>query len=1117
MSTATLTIKVDGKSAERDLKRLDKQLNRLEKEGTKVEKQFGAMGKKAKLLAAGGLAAVGVALIKATKLSIDFQTKMAEVSTLLSGDVEDSMAELTEGVRKLSVEYGGDVITNSEALYSIISAGASDAAEAIEILDVANRLAIGGVTDVATAADGLTSALNAYGAGADEAESYSDAMFIAMKAGKTTIGELSDAMGNVAPMSAQLGVEFTELQAAMASLTTTGLQTSVAGTQLQGMMSNILKPSKMATKEAKRLGLEFNSTALETKGLSKFLLDLREKTNGNKDSLGKLFKSSEAIKAVMSLTGAQAEVFADTLQKMDDRAGATTEAFDKMKMSVDFEWGRFTAHMKDWGLAIGKFVLPAIQSALSGLNELLDLIEGDAEPTAIMKTQTEINKLSNTALDAMNDMAKLKLEFSKGSMEVWEYQKRMTNLAKTYTNSKAKIGELNGVLNDNSKAMSGVDKELDKLLQGELFVGKAVEKVTGNIDKQTKASESKADKTARLASEVEKFGASEAEAIKVMEKFGFALDDVSTEQAILEKLLDSGKITFDEYSDAVMGAGESTKEFAETTDKEVGNMGEIWSNFVENTQGAFGDLIYDSMNSALSDGKLSFSDFTSTIKDMFIRMIAEMVAAWASAKFAKMFSGSGGMLGSIANYVTGTKSAASSSGLLSKAVTGLGTAYKGYTASLAGGGTQVQSVVAGFKAMTGGAKAATASAKLLGPAMANTSSQAVMAAPNLTAVSTSSTAASASMSQLAGAATVAGAVVVVAALAWQGYKKRARIDKENKALTEHFNTLRTTTNAFSGELVKVTDNLNIVGEAEGALYLRTIGTWEERKAEMSMYTDNLKALGVTSRQIYNEQGEALTMLTGNTEQLTAAQEMLKQGFDNATVSFTEFKDAGINGLETLTAEFTGSTEEWETAMTEAINSGELSATSSFKIIEDADGKMFAQMKGDAGEWAQYLANKGRIGTDAVSSQFKALDSDGERMFGSLAAETAFFQGMLNKLTVPDLEGMVTWNVASVPQPPKVDGSHANGLDFVPYDGYVAELHKGESVKTAAETKASGTGSNGATEIVKALKEEIAKLIGVQESIDQGQAQRDGAISEAIVSVERVTAKSGKKVAVREFA
>lgn len=42
----------------------------------------------------------------------------------------------------------------------------------------------------------------------------------------------------------------------------------------------------------------------------------------------------------------------------------------------------------------------------------------------------------------------------------------------------------------------------------------------------------------------------------------------------------------------------------------------------------------------------------------------------------------------------------------------------------------------------------------------------------------------------------------------------------------------------------------------------------------------------------------------------------------------------------------------------------------------------------------------------------------------------------------------------------VDGSHARGLDFVPFDGYVAELHKGEMVVPAAEAQALRSGYSG---------------------------------------------------------
>lgn len=60
---------------------------------------------------------------------------------------------------------------------------------------------------------------------------------------------------------------------------------------------------------------------------------------------------------------------------------------------------------------------------------------------------------------------------------------------------------------------------------------------------------------------------------------------------------------------------------------------------------------------------------------------------------------------------------------------------------------------------------------------------------------------------------------------------------------------------------------------------------------------------------------------------------------------------------------------------------------------------------------------------------------------------------------------------------KADGSHATGLSYVPYNGYVAELHEGERVLTAQQNRSMANGSGGLS-IAK-----LADTIVVREQAD----------------------------------
>lgn len=330
----------------------------------------GSLGRMKTELAVAGAALYGLqrTVTSAAKASSGFAEAMAEVSTLL--DDTSGMDGLTRSVEQLSLQFGSDVKEQAKALYQIISAGASDAAHATEILTTANELAVGGVTDVKTAADGLTSILNAYGERAGSAKDVSDALFVAMKAGKTTIGELSGSIGQVAPLAAQAGAGLEELLAAVAALTKGGVSTSEAMTQMRGVMAAVVKPTAEATKLAKELGIEFSAAALKSKGLAGFLQEVAEKTGGNTEVMARLFGRVEALGATLALTGNQAESFGEILEGMGDKAGQTGEAFAKMADSPVMASRRFAQAMAAVQRSLGDAVT-ALSPLLEGVGNLV--------------------------------------------------------------------------------------------------------------------------------------------------------------------------------------------------------------------------------------------------------------------------------------------------------------------------------------------------------------------------------------------------------------------------------------------------------------------------------------------------------------------------------------------------------------------------------------------------------------------------------------------------------------------------------------------------------------------------------------------------------------------------
>ena len=275
-------------------------------------------------LGALGAVMVGIAINEASK----FESAFAEITTLFEATPEQIGAFSTD-IQAFASTSTQSIESINAAVYSAISAGA-DYTDTLELLQQAEQLAVAGNSDLDSSLVVLLSSLNAFGEETSSAAGFADALFKAVQLGQTTLPELSTSLALVTGIAANAGISFDELLASIAALTAAGVPTSQSITGIKAAIQNIIKPSEQARDLSEQLGINFNATALESKGFAGVLDDVKTATGGSTEQMALLFGSTEALNIALTLTGKGADSFAESLAAMADKAGSVEEAYLKM-------------------------------------------------------------------------------------------------------------------------------------------------------------------------------------------------------------------------------------------------------------------------------------------------------------------------------------------------------------------------------------------------------------------------------------------------------------------------------------------------------------------------------------------------------------------------------------------------------------------------------------------------------------------------------------------------------------------------------------------------------------------------------------------------------------------
>ncbi len=331
--------------------------------------------------AATGVATLNAMMQPGIRMSAEYELGLRKVWTMFDLG-EGFVKKLGNQMLDLSSYFGESIAITEAAEYQALSSGIVDVSDSMMFMDAASRLAIGGVTDMKTAVDGLTSIMGAYSMEAEKMVEVTDAMFLAAKMGKTEIWELSQHLGRVVPMAAQFGVTPDEVMAAVSTMTTQGLSTAHAVTRLNAMMASIMKAerNKAAMEEAQRLGVDFSVASLQEKGLLKFFSDVINAQGFMTASWGRLMQATESMVGAQSLMVEGGKRYAKQLDRMSVKAGETQKAFEKVYNSLIYQGRVLTETLR--AMAIKAFnpiresltlSLKLINPILIGINKIMSL------------------------------------------------------------------------------------------------------------------------------------------------------------------------------------------------------------------------------------------------------------------------------------------------------------------------------------------------------------------------------------------------------------------------------------------------------------------------------------------------------------------------------------------------------------------------------------------------------------------------------------------------------------------------------------------------------------------------------------------------------------------------
>lgn len=351
-----------------------------------AERTSGVMSKLGSAMKAGLLVGAGAAVYAgaaSVRMAADFQTATTQLVTG-AGEAKKNLDLVSKGLLEMSTQVGASAVDLAHGLYNIESAG-FHGARGLHVLKVASEGAKVGAADMATVADAVTTALNAYSMPASKAADVTNTLIDTVKHGKTHLQDLASSLGQILPYAAALRVKFSDVSGAMATLTNQGVNAAKAATSLRFLMVSLVHPASGAATALGNVGLSTEQVgkSLVTSGLGPTLQMITDAV-GKKfpegsaayvDALASIVGGTRGLTAAFDLTGKHLATYQNNVKDITtqvDQAKGHITGWAQVQDTFNQKLDVAKAQVEDLGIKLGTALIPYVSSAVTWFSSFVD-------------------------------------------------------------------------------------------------------------------------------------------------------------------------------------------------------------------------------------------------------------------------------------------------------------------------------------------------------------------------------------------------------------------------------------------------------------------------------------------------------------------------------------------------------------------------------------------------------------------------------------------------------------------------------------------------------------------------------------------------------------------------